>query len=326
MFHQFSGKQLNIAVLVLLTAILTAACAPPLGLFPTETPTAYRYPAAGAGVKVAIEAGRLRIADPEMGLIWEVDSPCAYRYPRWAPNGRLLAVTIGCGQDTDIGVYDTATDSWSPLIQEASKDYDADWSPDGTQIVFTSERDGNLELYLIDVDVTGKPFESPRRLTDNSSVDLWPAWSPDGSRIVFASDRGNLTNDLYTIDPVTGEVNLMFRNDLFYEFQPAWGRDAATGRQYVAFTAEEASDPGGVWQVYSFEVNAQGTMLSESATNRSEGVHSSSPAWSPDGNILAFYREEKEPGSVYLLDFATDPPKLVYFGPGALTDWWAPSP
>ncbi len=45
------------------------------------------------------------------------------------------------------------------------------WSPDGTQIVFVSDRDGNREIYLMDADGT-----SARRLTVNPARDDWPAW------------------------------------------------------------------------------------------------------------------------------------------------------
>jgi len=45
------------------------------------------------------------------------------------------------------------------------------WSPDGTRIVFTSDKDGNDELYIVNVDGTGL-----RRLTNNTTMDCCPDW------------------------------------------------------------------------------------------------------------------------------------------------------
>jgi len=68
------------------------------------------------------------------------------------------------------------------------------WSPDGTKIAFHSDRDGNLEIYVINADGSGFT-----RLTNNEAEDNYPTWSPDGEEIVFHSDRdGN--NEIYVIN------------------------------------------------------------------------------------------------------------------------------
>ena len=54
-----------------------------------------------------------------------------------------------------------------------SWDYIPDWSPDGSKIAFTSERDRNSEIYVIDAD-GGNPIN----LTQNSALDEVAAWSP----------------------------------------------------------------------------------------------------------------------------------------------------
>jgi len=45
------------------------------------------------------------------------------------------------------------------------------WSPDGTQIVFQTNRDGNFEIYVMNADGS-----NARRLTDNPAGDYWPSW------------------------------------------------------------------------------------------------------------------------------------------------------
>ena len=57
-------------------------------------------------------------------------------------------------------------------------------TPSEGQIVFTSSRDGNSEIYVINADGTGE-----KRLTVSSYPDEEPDWSPDNALIAFSSDR-----------------------------------------------------------------------------------------------------------------------------------------
>ena len=59
------------------------------------------------------------------------------------------------------------------------------WSPDGRKLAFTSERDGNWEIYVMNADGSGQ-----RNLTRTTALDVGAAWSPDGRRVVFVSKRG----------------------------------------------------------------------------------------------------------------------------------------
>ena len=63
-------------------------------------------------------------------------------------------------------------------------DSDPSWSPDGSKIAFTSFRDGNAEIHVMNADGS-----DPINLTNNPAWDYAPAWSPDGTRIAFASFR-----------------------------------------------------------------------------------------------------------------------------------------
>ena len=68
------------------------------------------------------------------------------------------------------------------------------WSPDGSRIAFISERDGNLEIYVVNADGSGLT-----NLTNNPATDFVPRWSPNGSRIAFVSHRdGN--SEIYVMN------------------------------------------------------------------------------------------------------------------------------
>ncbi len=77
-------------------------------------------------------------------------------------------------------------------------DTHANFSPDGEEVAFTSNRDStalqqNDEIYLSNSDGSG----TPTRLTNNPAVDEFPAFSPDGKRLAFSSAREVGNYDIY---------------------------------------------------------------------------------------------------------------------------------
>jgi TolB protein len=79
--------------------------------------------------------------------------------------------------------------TWSPGL-----DIRPSWSPDGKRIVFTSNRDGNYEIYMMNADGTGL-----RRITNNLEKDDYATWHPDGSKLLMVSERHGMS-DLYLVE------------------------------------------------------------------------------------------------------------------------------
>jgi TolB protein len=89
----------------------------------------------------------------------------------------------------DIFTADRDGGNLKRLTDAPGYDAEASYSPDGSQIVFTSFRDGDAEIYIMDSD-----GRNPRRITHAKGYDGGPFFSPDGKRIVYRSDRKG--NDL----------------------------------------------------------------------------------------------------------------------------------
>ena len=83
------------------------------------------------------------------------------------------------------------------------------------KIAFTSDRDGDFEIYIMDPDGSGI-----QQLTDNDRWDMHPAWSPDGSKIAFFSDRDG-DNEIYVMNPDGSGIQKLTDND-WSDYSPAW--------------------------------------------------------------------------------------------------------
>lgn len=92
------------------------------------------------------------------------------------------------------------------------------WSPDGRQIAFTGDKDGNREIYVMNADGTGLV-----RLTDNTVEDGTPSWSPHGRQIAFAR-RVLGRPQIFVMNAKAGaEHQILLSPDFFYG-GPNWGR------------------------------------------------------------------------------------------------------
>ena len=110
--------------------------------------------------------------------------------PVWSPDGASIAFAIGSGTSgTDIRIAPITESGFgdgSGVAEDPmANDWGVTWSPDGSHVLFVSNRTGNDEIWSVGVEAGATPVQ----LTDDGAGDWVPVYSPDGARIAFVSDR-----------------------------------------------------------------------------------------------------------------------------------------
>jgi TolB protein len=197
-------------------------------------------------------------------------------------------------------VYDWLAPRFRPLV-----------STNG-QIAFTSDQDGNREIYVINIDGS-----NDQDLTNNPADDEMPRWSSDGERIAFVSDRdGN--SEIYTMR-ANGSEQTNLTDTAAFDTNPIWSAD---GNQ-IAFI----SDRDGEWAIYTMYADgARPTRLNVDYMPFWIPTCSTSPrdfGWlSPDGKQVTFVRDR----DIYLADI--EETHQIQLTQNASSNWcpvWSPN-
>ena len=232
-------------------------------------------------------------------------------------------------------------------------------SPDGMRIAFTSSRDFNSEIYVMDAD-----GGAPRNLTLHEAWDEGPAWSPDGQRIAFTSDRngdveefgGRFNTDIFVMNADGSGVEQVTIADPLSRSasQPAWSPDGSSiafgrsggGIYVLELSSREAWNltdagwapswsPDGRWIAYMRTVEFEESHVWKIPAAGGEPTQLTlgrffrrSPTWSPDGDRIVFAREDRVEGvayDLYVIPAEGGPGEPITSDPGRDTDpCWAP--
>jgi len=156
------------------------------------------------------------------------------------------------------------------------------WSPDRRRIVFVSERDGNDELYLLELGLD-ETVSSVTRVTTHPADDKDPSFSPDGTQVVFESERSGVSMDLYIKDLEGGVGFRRITDGPGDEEDADWSPDG----NWVVFSMEDAVSEA---EIYKIDISRN--PLPSPVRLTVNGVDDDDPVWSPDGTKIAFERED----------------------------------
>ncbi|MBF0287655.1 MAG: PD40 domain-containing protein [SAR324 cluster bacterium] len=187
--------------------------------------------------------------------------------PRWSPSGDKIVYTTVSRQGTSILLDDLQRNA-SVLAKYKGINSGGSWYANGKKIIITLSKDGNADLYAMEL----KTYKL-ERLTHHPAIDTSPALSPDGKFLLFVSDRSQ-SEQIYVMHIPTREVSrLTFigpRNT-----DPAWSPDGSL----IAFTKYVR----GRDQIYIMDAYGEnGRAITRSSYPAEQ------PAWSPDGRQIIF--------------------------------------
>lgn len=204
-------------------------------------------------------------------------------HPVWSPDGTLLAFAAG----RFIHVMNSDGSDITQLTTANRFNGDMDWSPAGSRLSFYLRPDASngKKAYLMDPDGSDvNPFT-------NSEYDANLEWSPDGTRLaIYTSHFGR--EGLVTYD-ANGEDAIFLSSRARYGPNFDWSPDGSR----IALALAPADFYTGNDEIYV--VNKDGTGLTRLTRNR---TGDRSPAWSPNGNRIAFISSRDDQSNISLIN------------------------
>ncbi|MCA9063433.1 MAG: PD40 domain-containing protein [Planctomycetaceae bacterium] len=203
------------------------------------------------------------------------DTAAFKQRPVWSPDGSRLLFAQHDLDTIFLFERDTETGAVQRLTDRNDPEYDAVYSPDGSQAAFsfdkTSPNQGDIEVYRIDL--KSKELKPVATGDGKLSHEEWATWSPDGKQIAFSSTREG--NQELHVTEIDGGDWVRLTSDPGIDAHPAWSPDGKS----IAFSTNRWGD------LEIATVAPDGTGLQR--LTFSSGLDDY-PAWSPDGSQLAY--------------------------------------
>jgi Tol biopolymer transport system component len=250
--------------------------------------------------------------------IGTVGAPGQYTNVALSPDGKRLAVSLTAGTpaNRDIWVLDLAGGSPSRMTADPAVDATPLWSPDGSQIAFSSQRSGPYQIYRSAS--TGSISANPELLLKSDVASIATDWSHDGRYVVYTHGTAAAGQDIW-ISPVTGgdkEIQIVHTSG---------NVDNAVFSPDGAWIAYQSNDSGRdeVYVVRRARSGEQGAGSGKQELSpRVSSAGGTQPLWRGDGKELFFLAPDGTVMSAAVAstgsDFRADAPRALFPAPMSL--------
>ena len=196
------------------------------------------------------------------------------------------------------------------LTGETAHDFYPSFSPDGNEILFASNRDGNYDLYLKVLD--GDILE---QLTDGLGEASSASFSPDGTQVVFSNKVGDKPSSLWTVDRDGKHPLLLYEGD-GNAVNPSWSPNGKS----IAFAMSSAAAPQS-YEIFilDLETNKIAPVTKGHLSNTGGSVD-----WSPDGRTLLLFAGEPGNNNIYSLELVSGAITQLTDGGNNAAPSWSP--
>ncbi|HUA16604.1 MAG TPA: S9 family peptidase [Verrucomicrobiae bacterium] len=209
-----------------------------------------------------------------------------------SPEDRALTDPRSVGSESNASAHPVPIDDLY-YTRSAS---DAAWSPDGKEVVLTTDLSGRQNLWKVNA-AGGWPLQ----LTQSDDRQFGSAWSPDGKWIVYQQDSGgNEMWDLYAVPSEGGEAVNLTNTPEIREEGAVWSPDGKT----IAFAYKPKDSPNYDIALLDWQSRKVHKLTNEETQNHSWGA----VAWTADGKTIFANRSETSGSSesdVYVIDVAS---------------------
>jgi Tol biopolymer transport system component len=196
--------------------------------------------------------------------------------PRLSPDGTRLVMSRASASNAtgDLWVIDLARQVATRTTLDPGEDTNAIWSPDGTRLLFSSDRAGGANLYLMRADQPG----SEQVLLTSGEAKFPESWSPDGRFLIYVMNTPQNREDLWLL-PLEGDRKPV--SFLATPYSETDARISPDGR-FVAYD----SDVSGASEIYVLPFLESGG--ESGGTWRVSSRGGRTPTWRGDGREIYF--------------------------------------